>query len=187
VDLRERWEGRHWRPVPTSSLPDSYEKSVSEWDHLLRRPYHGVRTARVRTLVVGVGANDAISPVYSARESGMSAKTSSTLISKSGQAWKLVLGLCGSGLTFAVMVYGVRGGSAPGNVELAMGSAVLGLSVMAITCLSIRCRKCGMRWLWAAVRYQSHLQWFNWLVAQRTCPRCGDDPSVPADKHELSS
>jgi hypothetical protein len=96
-----------------------------------------------------------------------------SLVAKSGQTWKLGLGLsgilAGSGIMF-VGLSRLRVGGTP----YALTGMALGVVAGIAACVSIRCSKCGMRWLWAAVRNQDQLQWLNWLLAQRVCPRCGD-------------
>ena len=101
-----------------------------------------------------------------------------SIIVRSKQAWKLVVGFTLLAVGFAVMVLGVQGGEAPGKAELALVGMVIIGSGGVWACLSIRCRVCGMRWLWSAVRNEDHRQWLNWLMAQRVCPRCGDDATT---------
>ena len=104
--------------------------------------------------------------------------TSKSLIPKSGQSWKLFVGFAGVFLGFSAMVYGLNRLEDPSAVSLTLGGMAFDLVAFVSMCVSIRCRACGMRWLWAAVKNQEHIQWVNWLLAQRVCPRCGYDPST---------
>jgi hypothetical protein len=104
--------------------------------------------------------------------------TSTSLIQKSRQSWKLFVGFAGVFLGFSAMVYGLNRLEDPLGMSLTLGGMALDLVAFVSMCVSIHCRACGMRWLWAAVKNQEHLQWVNWLRTQHVCPRCGDDPSV---------
>jgi hypothetical protein len=99
-----------------------------------------------------------------------------SLIQKSRQFWKLLVGLGFVFAGFFVMAYGLSDLESVMGVNLALIGMATGLMAFALMLISIHCPECGMRWLWAAVRNADHLQWFNWLVAQRVCPRCGHDP-----------
>lgn len=81
---------------------------------------------------------------------------------------------------FAAMVWGLRQTEAPAGLGLTFTGIVVDLGAAVVTCLSIRCPHCGMRWIWIAVKSQEHLRWINWLIAQRVCPGCDREPS--ADK-----
>jgi hypothetical protein len=98
-----------------------------------------------------------------------------SVISKSRQSWKLMAGFavtCGGGLA---LTYGLRD---PGIPAVAIGGLLLALLSMVTTWFSIRCHQCGARWLWMALSTQRSLQWWDWLEAQKVCPKCGNDPGV---------
>ena len=101
----------------------------------------------------------------------------SSLIQKSRQSWKLIVGFAMVLLGFVVMAYGLSRLEEPGGVAFALGGMATDIVAFIMMSVSICCRACGMRWLWAAMKNQDQLQWLNWLLAQRVCPRCGDDPS----------
>lgn len=98
-----------------------------------------------------------------------------SIVGKTGQSWKLGLGLTFLLIGFATMVTGLQRLQQPNGFETCLTGIAIGLSAFAGTCAAVRCRSCGMRWLWAAMKGQEQLQWLNWLAAQRTCPRCGAD------------
>jgi hypothetical protein len=106
-----------------------------------------------------------------------------SLIQKSRQSWKVVVGFAVVLLGFLVMAYGLGRLEKPAGVTFALGGMATDIVAFISMIVSIRCRACGMRWLWAAVKNQDQLQWSNWLLAQRVCPRCGDDPSLSAAQH----
>ena len=99
-----------------------------------------------------------------------------SLVAKTGQTWKLAVGVFGLLTGFVTMLFGLSRLS-HGGVLYALSGLVLGVATAVAACISVRCCHCGMRWLWAAVRNQDQLQWLNWLLAQRVCPRCGDPGS----------
>jgi hypothetical protein len=105
-----------------------------------------------------------------------------SVVIRSRQVWKLVVGFAVLTVGFGVMVYGVQGGRTQGSFELAMTGVLLALAGVAWACLSIRCRACGMRWLWFAVKTQDRHAWLQWLLSQRVCPSCGNDPAKGADE-----
>jgi hypothetical protein len=100
-----------------------------------------------------------------------------SLIVKSKQAWKLAVAFAGLALSFTAMVIGLRGGRAGGSMALVLGGALSAILVLALASFAVRCRACGMHWLWAAIRHQEHSGWVTWLLTLRACPQCGDDPA----------
>ncbi|HEY6881550.1 MAG TPA: hypothetical protein VI299_26170, partial [Polyangiales bacterium] len=87
-----------------------------------------------------------------------------SVLVRSGQLWKFNVGFAVLMLSFGAMVYGIQGGDVSWRIELAMGAPLVGLLAGGLTCYAIRCHACGMRWLWAAVRYQDHSTWVTWLL-----------------------
>lgn len=96
-------------------------------------------------------------------------------VRKSSQGWKLVAGLAG---TFAGGFLLFLIGLPQENALAAIGGIVLGLGSFFAMCLSIHCPRCGARWMWIAVSKQQHLGLWNWLCAQKVCPKCGYDPGT---------
>jgi hypothetical protein len=102
-----------------------------------------------------------------------------SIFTKSGQIWKIVTGWVGVFSGGLALMGGLQGEGSP---VIAIGGILLGLGSFAAMCLSVRCRRCGTRWLWMAVSNQKHVQWWKWLVAQTVCPNCGDDPAPASHK-----
>lgn len=46
-----------------------------------------------------------------------------------------------------------------------------------------RCPSCRLNLLWHGMAHARHADWFTWLVAVRSCPRCGYSASVHSDRH----
>jgi len=105
-----------------------------------------------------------------------------SLIHRSGQTWKVALGLSACGIAFVFMMWGEQFSTRLG-FELEVSGTLACLTALAVTVAAVRCQRCGMPWLWAAVRNQGVSQWAGWLVAQKVCPRCGYNPS-PAESEK---
>ncbi len=99
-----------------------------------------------------------------------------SLISSSGQLWKLYLSLILS-ISGGVLLL-VAGMNAE---ELTPESSFLlvfgALSLMVIGLLggglSVRCPKCGAKLLWKAISEAPASRWLHWLVTLSQCPVCG--------------
>ena len=98
-----------------------------------------------------------------------------SIIKRSGQSWRAVISfgavLCGS----AAMFYGLAHlrGSPEVNSFALVFLGVLGIAFGFIfACTTIRCAKCGARWVWLSVKGQSAGNWLAWLLSQSTCPIC---------------
>lgn len=100
----------------------------------------------------------------------------------SEQFWKFVTGILVALFGFVMMAYGLNDLDGKLGVTFALVGMAVDLAGFLAICLFVQCPSCGMRWLWAAMRNQDHRQWFNWLVAQRECPRCGYDPAKRGQK-----
>jgi endogenous inhibitor of DNA gyrase (YacG/DUF329 family) len=99
-----------------------------------------------------------------------------SLLSSSGQLWKLYLSL------ILIILGGVLLLVAGMNTEqLTPGSGFLlvfgAFSLMAIGLLggglSVRCPKCGAKLLWKAISEAPASRWLHWLVTLSECPVCG--------------
>lgn len=96
-------------------------------------------------------------------------------VRKSRQGWKIsawVVGTFAGG--FLLFVMGVH----REDMATAISGIALGFGTFLAACLSIRCPRCGARWLWTAMRTQHHVGWWNWLCAQKVCPKCAYDPGT---------
>jgi hypothetical protein len=99
-----------------------------------------------------------------------------SIIVKSGQLWKgavsaamiLLGGLCAA-LCFA---FPRLGGS---DSALVMNSGFLMvLCGMLYGTMSIRCPRCGTRWVSLAIRQSSATSWIEWLLTRSQCPVCNE-------------
>src|SRR2546425_657535 len=99
---------------------------------------------------------------------------SNSVLAKTSQTWKIGIGLVGQILGALSLLAGLHGRGSP---LLAFGGLLLAAIATVGPWISIRCAKCGTRWLWMAVRTQPNLQWLRWLGEQERCPTCGDDPT----------
>lgn len=59
-----------------------------------------------------------------------------------------------------------------------VGGPLLAAGAIARTAWSIRCRECGARPLWQAMRERGAGTWLTWLRSQTRCPVCGNDGAV---------
>jgi hypothetical protein len=98
-----------------------------------------------------------------------------SVLTKTRQRWKLWGGFGGQAVGLGALWFGLRDG---GNTEFALIGLLFAVLTTIAPWVVIRCRSCGARWLWMAMRTQSPLGWLGWLNAQTVCPRCGDDPGV---------
>ena len=98
--------------------------------------------------------------------------TSSSIVVKTRQAWKLYLG---SVLTIICGIAMFKGFQGAGNPILAVGGMVVGLATFVGTWFTIRCPNCRAPWVWMAVSAKKHNQWAEWLYALKACPKCGYD------------
>jgi hypothetical protein len=111
-----------------------------------------------------------------------------SLIHRSRQSWKVVLGFATFSVAFVFMIWGEQFSTKFG-FQLEIGGMLACLTALALIAATVRCKECGMRWVWDAVRHQKHSHWVNWLILQRVCPRCGYDPSrlEPSPSEKLGS
>jgi hypothetical protein len=98
-----------------------------------------------------------------------------SILQKTGQMWKLIVGLLALGVGFLVMVWGLKHLRAPDGFTFTFGGLAIITCAFVVMCAGISCPACGMRWLWTAIKTQEHSQWLNWLRTQPVCPRCGYD------------
>jgi hypothetical protein len=110
---------------------------------------------------------------------GMALVSDSSLLRSSGQTWKVAVCLAGVAMGIVMMGYGLAESRANEHSKLTLVGVALGFGALVLASWSVRCKACGMRWMWAALREQSCARWLNWLLAQCVCPRCGDDPASP--------
>jgi predicted RNA-binding Zn-ribbon protein involved in translation (DUF1610 family) len=65
-------------------------------------------------------------------------------------------------------------------IGLGVAAVVIQLSALGLTCgslvmafLLIRCPNCGLRLVLYALSHRSMGGWLQWLLTEKTCPRCG--------------
>ena len=98
-----------------------------------------------------------------------------SVIKKTGQIWK---GAASAALViggFLVMMVGLltlSSGRPSVTFGLAIAGIMLGAAGFIFACASVRCPKCGARWLWLAIRYQPAGLWLLWVMNQQRCPTC---------------
>ena len=95
-----------------------------------------------------------------------------SIVARTGQAWKFWLGFIWQALGAIAMWGGLQWHPVP---WLVLGGLATTILATIFQWSAIRCRRCGARWLWMAVRTQKASMWFRWLRQQAKCPRCGYD------------
>ena len=98
-----------------------------------------------------------------------------TILATSGQLAKAAISLA---LFLAGVLLTIVGslGSASSSAEIQFDLAVAGIFValgagtFAVT--SIRCQKCGARWVWVALGKSHSSSWMATLLCRDKCPRC---------------
>ena len=93
-----------------------------------------------------------------------------SILRRSGQTWKYFTWLVAFLASGIVVLVSAR----LEHVEVAFGAMFVCAASLVAGWATIRCRKCGARWLWMAMRTQGIGSWARWLSAQKVCPRCGD-------------
>jgi DNA-directed RNA polymerase subunit RPC12/RpoP len=94
-----------------------------------------------------------------------------SIIYRTGQVWKLQ-SLLGAGISAATMLIAYLYGDSGWFMPLIYFATVLA-AVSLATPFFIRCPNCGVRWFWLATSKKHAEGWYNWLVSQSKCPRCG--------------
>jgi hypothetical protein len=105
-----------------------------------------------------------------------------SIVPKSRQGWKLAVGIAGLYLGAVTLWWGLR----QNKPEFAVVGLLVGILPIIVATFAIRCRRCGARWLWIAVSTHNLRQWWEWLLAQTVCPKCGDDPALPKKPQQAS-
>ena len=101
-----------------------------------------------------------------------------SIIRHSGQMWKLhlaTLGLAISGIGMVAAKVEINSMSPAHFAEAMIGSVLVGLAAIAFACGSVRCPRCGARWVWMVVNGEAHDAWVRWLSDLRRCPKCVEE------------
>src|SRR3989442_13938875 len=100
-----------------------------------------------------------------------------SIIRHSGQMWKLhvaTLALAVSGIGMVTSKIQINSISPIQFAGTMIGSVVVGLAALVFACSSVRCPRCGARWVWMAVSGEGHEAWVRWLSNLRRCPQCAE-------------
>ena len=96
-----------------------------------------------------------------------------SIMSRTGQNGKGFIGLLGIVVSVALIGYVIYHGQTNALAFDLLGlSMVLGIVGFAYPLLSIRCPRCGDRWLWRAASTKPHPHALRWLAEQERCPKC---------------
>lgn len=100
-----------------------------------------------------------------------------SLIRRTGQGWKLLVGWLTSALGLVLLALIVGGVLRTNTPAATLGLLVLGVLVgaggLTWTAVSVRCVACGERLVWRTIRTYGWADWLPQLLAIRDCPRCG--------------
>jgi hypothetical protein len=102
-----------------------------------------------------------------------------SVIKKTGQWWKLVLGfvgiLLGGGLNFySYYLMGASTSTRDDWVIFAIGGIFLGLGSFAFLCIFIKFPDCCSRWFWKSVSTKDHRHYLMHALGHSVCPDCID-------------
>lgn len=98
-----------------------------------------------------------------------------SLLATSGQLVKATISLVlflGGGLLIMMGSSGWVSGSAEIQFTLAVAGIFVALGAGIYGAISIRCPKCGARWVWLAVSKSSASSWLATLLGREKCPVC---------------
>src|SRR6266498_3882365 len=87
-----------------------------------------------------------------------------SVVKKSGQDWKLLVGSIGVCAGGALLWWGLHAiwrdsHQAQADPVSTVGGMLLIIISGIATCLSIRCPQCGLKWMWVAVSTQHFARW----------------------------
>jgi len=89
-----------------------------------------------------------------------------SVLARTDQVWKVLVAVCVVFVGGATLFYGVVSNTPNGAGSLwIVGGMLLTFAGLAYACLSVRCAKCGARWVWMAVSQQGSSEYGTWLVA----------------------
>lgn len=105
-----------------------------------------------------------------------------SIITKTRQGWKCLLGLAGTTIGGLITLFNVAGALQWIEEDTRMIFILIGIGLVlisfALLMLGIRCPDCGARWAWIAARTRSHSDWIAWLFSLQHCPKCGPPKSA---------
>jgi hypothetical protein len=98
----------------------------------------------------------------------------SSVIKRTGQLWKIGATICVVLVGGALLFYGIATDASKGDGgSWIVVGIVLTAAGLLYACITVRCPRCGARWVWMAVRERSSSTYGTWLVALSACPKCG--------------
>ena len=104
-----------------------------------------------------------------------------SIIAKTGQMWKLLLGILVVGGGAVIMFWGIASlsrteGFAP--VPFIFSGMLLVVIGFGFIALAVRCPRCGARWCLRSMSQKDAGIWFAWLMAQTNCPWCTEESNA---------
>lgn len=110
---------------------------------------------------------------------------SNSYIGSSGQLWKLWIAL-GMLLIGFLALSGAFLPSVRNHetmpVVLIFGGLGLAVASFLWACFGVRCKKCLVPLVWKAMKEQSHSNWLNYVLTNKDCPYCRDQPEESVGK-----
>ena len=106
-----------------------------------------------------------------------------TVISKTGQSWKLrtlFIILILSGISVMYGIINIDTLSSETFFYLVAGGSFAGVVSFIFACVSLKCPTCGTKWFWSAVSGKGNREWLFWLGSLSVCPNCGEPKSESA-------
>ncbi len=103
-----------------------------------------------------------------------------SVIRRTGQWWKVLLGFWGVGLSGALMIAGIVLGLEFGHESswfmiMTIVGTFLGLGFFVFLCASVKCPDCGVKWYWAAASKKHAKGWDRHVLLLSTCPACNGE------------
>ena len=113
-----------------------------------------------------------------------------SVIKRTGQWWKLVVGYCilligGATMLFARSLLGHVTAEVFALVMVA-GTVVVFFGVCFGVVL-VKCPRCHKHWVWSAMKGQNANRWVGWLLSQRNCPACLFPDGIAKSSAELAA
>jgi hypothetical protein len=99
-----------------------------------------------------------------------------SIIRKSGQWWKFIVGHLGIVIGAFPPILWYRGALNAISDDAKVMLVLIGMGIFIVSFIfvmaGVRCPRCGVRWVWLAARTKSSRGWMVWLVGLESCPKC---------------
>ena len=105
-----------------------------------------------------------------------------SILYRTQQSWKLTVaagGIIISGVLVTLSLIRINLPPTRVSQQLGIVGGLVSLLSFAFPLATIRCPKCGSHWLWRATM-QKEINWRQWLLSQRVCPKCQSPCSTAA-------